>query len=183
MLIQRLRASDEEAIEALVRLHGPQLIKYATRILRSGERAQEIVQDVFFHLWAERAHLTDTRNLSVYLFWLTRNRAIDAVRADWAARQREGRWVMDTGAESAFVLNTGDADLEAAETRVEVWESLASVPPRCREIFMMAWDQQLSYHEIAQRLGISVPTVRSQASRALKRLLEVLGPRFIRSDR
>ncbi len=179
LLIQRLRASDEEALEALVGLHGPQLIGYATRILRSGDRAQEIVQDVFFHLWSEREHIAETRSLSIYLFWLTRNRAIDAMRADWAAKQREGRWAMDIATELTFIRNSVDADIEAAETRVDVWEALASAPPRCREIFMMVWDHQLSYQEIAQQLGISVPTARSQFSRALKRLLEVLGPRFL----
>ena len=177
ILLRRLQVGDVSAFETLVRSHGASLIRYASRITGSDDRAQEVVQDVFLKLWNERSDVESTFNLSAYLYWLVRNRAVNIARSDLAALRRDGQWVQETGQQQA-VRNVADAELEAADTRAEVWDALGDVPPRCREIFMLVWDKQLTYAEISRMLGITVPTIRSQMSRALKHLVEVLGPRL-----
>ncbi len=177
-LLERLKRSDANVLDELLRTHAPQLLHYATRILGSADRAQEIVQDVFLDIWASRAEIDVTINIRIYLFWLTRNKAVNAARAESSARQREGKWAVEHAWDRSDSQAVPDAEIEAAEVRAEVWDALASAPPRCRQIFMMSWDKQMSYAEIASALGISVITVRSQVSRAMRRLVESLGPRF-----
>jgi RNA polymerase sigma-70 factor (ECF subfamily) len=71
--------------------------------------------------------------------------------------------------------NAADAALELDDLRVTVWRALSTAPPRCREVFWLVWGEQRSYTDVAHMLGIAVPTVRNQMSRALKRLSQTLG--------
>ncbi len=177
-LLARLRNGDAEALDMLVRIYAAPLIRHAARVIGSADRAQDIVQDVFLHLWQEREHITATRDIAAYLFWLTKNRARNNIQSDVAAHKREERWVSETTGNMLTVENSAEANLDAEEARSAVWAALSSVSPRNREIFMLVWDQQLPYSEVAQRFGISISSVRSQISRSLKRVIEVLGPRF-----
>ncbi len=178
-LLARLREGDEAAFEALVRRYVGPLIRYATRLVASADYAQEIVQDIFFALWRDRDKVQPSWDIAAYLYWATRNRAIKASRWERTTSQREGRWVVEREIDIENpVGHSGEATLDIAELRALVWEALSDVPPRCREIFMLVWDRQLPYHQIAQQLGLAEPTVRSQVSRALKRVVAALGPRY-----
>jgi RNA polymerase sigma-70 factor (ECF subfamily) len=179
-LIARVREGDPTALDALARTYGAPLIRYAARTVGTVDRAREVVQDIFLRLWRDRATLEVTHDVAAYLFWLTRNHATNVAYSDRAAIHREGRWATEMRATTPTPHNTGETAIEAAEARAAVWEALATVPPRCREIFMLVWDDQLPYAEVANMLGISVPTVRNQMSRALRHLVNVLGPRFKR---
>ncbi len=178
ILIANLRSGDPSALRTLVNTYAPALIRHARRILPSHDVARDVVQDVFLELWSERETFDVTRDIAAYLFWRTRNRALNVRRAEIATRRREGRWSVEHETSLGEIQNTGEAVVDAEAAREEIWRALANVPPRSREIFMMVWDRQLSYADIAQRLGLSVTTVRSQVSRALKHLIETLGPRF-----
>ena len=173
-LIVRLRNGDPQALDTIVRTYAPSLIEYVSRKLDSEDRAQDVVQEVFWQLWRDRSRLDVTFHLSVYLFWLTRNRAIDLVRSESKARVREKRWMTREDADRVSE-NAGASLIDSQDARAEVWEVLSAVPPRSREIFMLVWDRQMTYAEVAALLGISVPTVRNQMSRALRMLVKTLG--------
>lgn len=175
-LIAAVRDGDPAALETLARTYAESLIRYSARFVDSVDRAREVVQDVFFMLWRDRATLTITRDVGAYLFWRTRNHARHVAQSDRSARARDARWTADQHDDST--TRRADHATDAADTRAVVWDTLAGVPPRCREVFMLVWDEQLSYAEVATILGISIPTARNQMSRALKHLVAVLGPRF-----
>jgi len=170
-LIARVREGDARALESLIQRHAAGLIRYATQTVGSADRAQEVVQEVFWTLWETRATLQVTQDVRAYLYWLTRRRALDAFRADHAAREREQAWVRARDTEATN--NDGVDVVDAAELRARMWSVLQTVPPRCREIFMLVWDDQLPYAEVAKRLGIGLATVKNQMSRALKCLTSV----------
>jgi len=172
-LIQRIGNSDPAALDELLRTYGPALIASARRIVISHEVAREVVQDVFWDVWNERTTLSITRDIAAYLFWRTRTRALNVRRSEIATRHREARWAAEPASPQASE-NDGVSGITAADTRHEVRLALRHVPPRCREIFMLVWEEQLSYGEVAEQLGISVPTVRSQMSRALKQVIQRL---------
>lgn len=183
-LVHQLRMGNPDAYEALVKVYGARLIRYAARITGSSDTAQEVVQDVFLQLWTGRRELTQDLNVSTYLYWLVRNRSINTVKSHASATQRDLLWTTEhkirTSSNAPSAAESLEAELEAAEIRAQVWDALQTATPRAREIFMLVWDKQLRYDEVAQTLGLSVTTVRSQMSRALRKVLEILGPRFAR---
>lgn len=65
---------------------------------------------------------------------------------------------------------------ERIEDRDVVWRALSKLPPRQRAVIVLRYYEDLSEHDIAEVMGISAGTVKSQSARALRRLADVLAP-------
>lgn len=171
-----LRDGDEDAFNLLMNTYGGALIGHASRIVNSVDSAREVVQEVFLEVWRGREHIEPTWDIVAYLYGLTRRRSMDVARAESAARHREYKWVKEVLEPTWDEADDADEADGNARVRASLWNALTRLSPRCREVFMLVWDRQLSYLEIAQHLGISEPTVRGHMSRAVQHLASELGP-------
>lgn len=169
-LLARLRAGDDAAFAAIFRLHYPSLVGSGTRILRERALAEEVAQEVLLELWRRRATLTLSSALGSYLHQATRNRALNRLRQERTARRGEP-YVRPPGA-------SPDADNRAlsAELRAAADQAIRNLTAPQREVFDLSRARGLTYHEIAELLGISVKTVEARMGRALKQLRERLAP-------
>lgn len=164
-------SSDRERFNALVREHYARLCYFVRRYIDAPDDAEDIVQDVFVRVW-ERVHDLDFDDPLPYLYQATRNAATSALRKH-AVRMR---WRDAELREGAGVLPRADTRVEDEEFRAAVAMAVAELPDRCREIFTMHREQQLSYQEIAHILGLSPKTVENQIGRALRMLRGRLAP-------
>src|SRR5688572_1126344 len=82
---ERIRSGDEAAFEALFRAFAPGLCALATRYVQSRAVAEELVQDLFFDLWARRAQVAIEGTLAAYLATAIRNRAMNHVKREQLA--------------------------------------------------------------------------------------------------
>jgi RNA polymerase sigma-70 factor (ECF subfamily) len=167
--MERIRSGDESAFEALFRALAPGLCALATRYVESRSVAEELVQDLFLELWTRRADLHIEQALTSYLFTATRNRALNHVKRErhlsqW--RTQVARLIDETDRSAP-----NDAELLDA---LELQDAIDHLPARCRLIFMLNRQQDMTYGEIARSLGLSVKTVETQMGRALKALRERL---------
>ena len=165
--VERIRAGDEPAFEALFRALAPGLCALVTRYVGSRAVAEEIVQDLFLELWTRRTELAIDQSIAAYLFTAARNRALNHLK-------RERRLVDLTP-----TMRPGESDPNApgeAELldALELQDAIAQLPARCRLIFTLNRHQDLSYTEIATSLGLSVKTVETQMGRALRALRDRL---------
>ena len=93
--VERIRAGDPAAFEALYRAYWERLYAFAFRYLRSKEDAEEIVQEVFFRIWRGHAHWVPAGAVRNYLYLAVRNAAHDRLeRAAVASRWRVGQGEM-----------------------------------------------------------------------------------------
>src|SRR5688572_7561247 len=83
-LLARVREGDSEAFDSLLVAYGRQLASYAKRFLGSKEAAQDVVQDVFVHLWENRARITVRASVRAYLYTAVRNHALNIRKRDRA---------------------------------------------------------------------------------------------------
>jgi RNA polymerase sigma-70 factor (ECF subfamily) len=164
--VERIRAGDEAAFEALFRALAPGLCALVTRYVGSRAVAEEIVQDLFLDVWTRRAELTIDRSIAAYLFTAARNRALNQ-----AKRERRVDLTLIERADQSDPSAPGEAELLDA---LELQDAIAQLPARCRLIFTLNRHQDLSYTEIAASLGLSVKTVETQMGRALKALRDRL---------
>lgn len=174
-LITRLRNGDEHAFESLVQSYGGPLIAHAFRIVGDADIGREVVQDVFLSVWLQRDRLQPDWDIRAYLYGLTKQRAIDAIRAERSSSERERRWITQHLAELDGKEGL-DSDPEDGDIRRAVWNALLELTPRCREVFLFVMDHKMEYPEIARSLGLSETTVRRHMSRAVAHLAEIFGP-------
>ena len=156
--------SPSSAFDELVRAHYGRLCNFAYRFARSRDAAEDVVQEVFTRLWQQREQF-DVRDPLPYLYQAVRNRLVTSRRHELV---RE-RWRADVDHEDRHTRDAASA-VELADLRRAVARAIDALPERCRLIFTMSREQDLSYAEIARVLDISVKTVETQMGRALKAL-------------
>lgn len=171
-LIAQLQSGDPKAWEHVFRAYAASLCDLAYGYVRVRDVAEEIVQELFTWLWANRHGFQPLHGLRAYLFGAVRNRSLNALRdeavSDRAAEQLARASVADVAAT--------DADLLASDLEATVQSAVDGMPPRCREVFTLVRTQSLSYSEVAAILGIAPKTVEVHMGRALAILRARLGP-------
>ena len=146
--------------ELFFRQYYRQLCLYALHYLKDVGAVEDVVQDCFVRLMEFK---DEPQNVKAWLYTAVRNRCIDQLR-------RVSPIESDIQPED---LDGQISDEEAQERSVyeaRLWTAIDELPNRCREIFLLSKRDGLTYHEIAQRLGLSEKTVEHQVSKALKRL-------------
>ena len=136
---------------------------YANLFLNDRDAAEDMVQEVFFNLWKNRAAVTFDRSVKSYLFRAVRNRCLNLIEH---IRIREGYKIYNqanrTHSEQQFIDESVVSELEQ-----KIRNTIDQLPVERRKIFMMSRFEGLKYREIADELGISVKTVENQMSHAL----------------
>ena len=135
----------------------------AIRIVKDGNKAEDIVQDCFIKLWDKRNEITFDSNALGYLYRMVRNKSIDYLRAYKPVANLE-----DSDIENASFLASDKVETEELQVRIN--NAIDALPEKCRQVFVLSRFENLSYKEIASQLDISPKTVENQISKALKQL-------------
>jgi RNA polymerase sigma-70 factor (ECF subfamily) len=164
--------NDPLAFKEIVLRYHNELRSFAYIMLRDADLANDAVQDVFVYVWERRDTLSgklQDGGIKPYLYRAVHNRALDILkheRAQNRLKESTRQFVLD---EQAPEL--ADTGVSAQELSAELDKALSMLTPRVREIFLMNRVHHMSYEEIAHALELSVPTVKSQVSRAAKTLV------------
>lgn len=151
---------------------------FAREYVHSESDAENIIQDVFLHLYERRDLMDAYTNLTAYLFTSIKNRCLDYLRK-WVLEQETAQGVQDEFEmelrmkyDSLEIFNTQFSD----ETDIgELLDNaLQKLPERCRDIFIMNKLEGKKQKEIAEELNLSINTVESQMGIAYKKLREEL---------
>jgi RNA polymerase sigma-70 factor, ECF subfamily len=151
------------------------LCEYAIRLLGSAEVAEDVVHDLFLHLWDTRGPHDTVRLTRSYLYAAVRNRALKYLRH----RRVAEAWIARAAREEEPAAESSADVYLRRELEEVVDRAIAELPARCREIFLLRRREQLSYDEIARRAGVSLGTVKSQMWRAAVHLREKLTPYLV----
>jgi RNA polymerase sigma-70 factor (ECF subfamily) len=164
--VERLRAGDVTAFEAVFHALCPVLCLHVQRYVGSAEIAEDVVQDLFLALWRKREQLDIQESITSYLYRAARNRAIDALRHERVVERWQGKSLSLPDMSPAVI----EDELLDAEFSAAVQQAIDVLPERCRVIFQLHRQDGLSYAQIAHRLDLSINTVETQMGRALRSL-------------
>lgn len=161
-------SSYESLLEQLFKKYQPMLVAYANSYLRSVEDAKGVVQDVFIGVWRNIENV-DKNKIKAYLFTATRNRCISFIK-----RQRLPTSDVELQDVEHHLKYDGEQDMDVAELQAVIFDEVNRLPPKCKNIFLLSRQEQLSYKEIAAQLNISTKTIENQINIALKRIRKCL---------
>jgi RNA polymerase sigma-70 factor (ECF subfamily) len=195
-VVHEMAAGSEAALEVLYDRYASAIFAAAFRLTSDRGIAEEVVQETFLALW-NRAELFDpaTGSLAAWLHAIARNRAIDRLRAagrrpnlvalssasisDDDPNQALERLVSRGSVVAAAVPPSGPEEaVAAAGVRDAIRMAVATIPDDERTVILLAYQEDLTQTEIADRLGWPLGTVKTRTRRALLRLREQLGAEF-----
>jgi len=160
-VLKQVALGDERAFNRIVRKYSQVIYPYLLYWLKSPQLAEEVAQDVFLRIWKNRHKLPDISNFSGYVYVITRN----------CVNSQFERGLPETEAPDIIqidqTLTNPQTDLETKELATIMSRAIDSLPPRRKEVFLLSRNEQLTYEEIAARLGISRSTVREHMVEAL----------------
>jgi len=173
-LINGIQKGDVAAFEELYRQYYIFLCLIAEHIVRDPSDAEEIVSDVFVKLWNIREKINITTSIKGYLV-----KAVHNTSLNYLERFRLIHKLTDSLSDSDYELLAWDSDyplgqLYEKEIMNILDQGINTLPDACREIFILSRNEDMKYSDIANKLGISVNTVKTQMKIALAHLRENL---------
>lgn len=168
-LVARVQVGDADALRVLHARYVVDLLDFAYTYLRSRADAEEVVQDLFLWIWEHRHEWTAPGGLRSYLFKAIRNRAINRLRQHRVQARFQQRMSQHATPPTLRPATPPDplAGATAEELRTVLANAIATLPDRCREVFLLVRERQLSYAEVASLLGIAPKTVEIHVNHAL----------------
>lgn len=165
-----MKTLDKATFEETFRSYFTPLCSFAQKYIYDLDEAKDIVHNVFINLWNKRDEIDLDTPLKSYLFQGVHNRCLNYIRDHKKLVQFD---TLQSEAELGQYIESRD-HLESEEAESRINRALDDLPEKCREIFLMNRFDGLKYREIADKLDISIKTVETQMSRALKTLRERL---------
>jgi RNA polymerase sigma-70 factor (ECF subfamily) len=163
-ILSRIKEGDIEQFEVLFKEYYERLCQFAIKYVKNIEQSEGVVQDTFYNIWKNHKTLNITTSLKAYLYTAVRNNCLQKLRTRSLDIKYENYYKSHYVNES---ISPAD-ELDAKELSKVINKALNSLPDRCREIFKMSRYEGLKYHEIADKLSISIKTVEANMGKALK---------------
>ena len=167
LLIHLIKKGDIKAFEQLFRHYYLPLCRYAQCIVGTREAAEEIISDLFYILWRDKATLNIFQSTKSYLYTAVKNGCIQHIRHHRTTEEHLKNIRQEM---SVHAATDPEEETENKELQELLDNCLSKMPERCRNIFHMHRTKRLKYAEIASILDISVKTVEADMSKVLKTL-------------
>ncbi|HLZ87715.1 MAG TPA: RNA polymerase sigma-70 factor, partial [Puia sp.] len=164
-----IQQKDGQAFENFYREHYRFFLLAACKYLRDAGPAQEIVNDVFIKLWEEAETIHIETSLKFYVHRAVVNRCLNVLDREKRDRERQ-RGLIHLPQEVSE-----SREMEDDELKIRLYQAIDRLPEQCRKVFRMSRFEELKQREIADKLGISIKTVKNHITYALKHLNVVLG--------
>lgn len=169
-LITAYLEGNEESLAVLIKRYLKPIYSFAYTYARDEAQAQDITQETFVKAWKSIKKFDQSKSFKTWLFTIAKNTALDALKKKrtipFSAFENEAgenmltETLADPSPSALEILQNLDKTKSLAMT-------LEKLPSKYREILVLYYTQHLNFREIAERLNISLNTIKSQHRRAL----------------
>ncbi|ODS73002.1 MAG: hypothetical protein ABS46_20575 [Cytophagaceae bacterium SCN 52-12] len=158
-LLELVASGDEPSFRVLYDHFSAGIYRTACRYLRNAELAEDVVQDTFLTLWANRAKIGRIDSPENYIFVLARNQCF---------RLLKDRAVLISSEEEFFIDLSEEPAGEEDERFAQISRAIDLLPPQQKKIFEMAKLKGLSHERISRELNLSPSTVNNHITAAFR---------------
>jgi RNA polymerase sigma-70 factor (ECF subfamily) len=164
-----LKSGDLRIFEEIYRKYYPVLYRYAVSITKTGDSAEDAINETFLKLWEGRDRIVINISLQAYLFKSVYNYCINALKHIQIREKYKsvfaGHLPMDENDRDYPLSGLIEEEIGSIVQKV-----VDQLPEQCRHVFVMSRFEHMKYEEIASALNISVHTVHTHIKRALGKL-------------
>lgn len=177
--LSRARSGDLDAWSELYLRHAAGIFRFCCRVLPTREDSEDATMEIFMKAQQKLGSYESPRHLAAWLYRVASNHCWDSLR------RRRIRQDLETGEVEAHAIEDPEMSqlerLELEQTAKEVNLGLAKLPERARTALVLRYYAEMTYEEIAQKLGMRRALVGVLLLRARDQLREALGPQTNRS--
>ncbi|WP_293688986.1 RNA polymerase sigma factor [Spirosoma sp. 48-14] len=159
-----MSTGDEKAFRKLYDFYRPDLYRFVFKFIKSNELSNDICQEVFMKIWEDRWAIQEVSSFKSYLFTITKNHTFNMLKRAAVEDRIKGEVLRN------YTVSKNDTEesLQAREYQQFLQRVLDTLPPQSREVFKLCRQQEKSYDEAAQILGISSSAIKKHMVRSMK---------------
>ncbi|WP_321307113.1 RNA polymerase sigma-70 factor [Marinifilum fragile] len=163
IIIEKMKNGDESGLRHMFDIYYSPLCIFAMRYLDAFDVAEDLVQEVFINFWENKRIHSLNSSLKSYLFIAVRNNALNYIRKTNRYRIEE----LDD--EFDILMEEVDTDV-LEEKKAKLFRELDQLSEQSRKVFEAIVFDNMKYMEVAKELDVSLNTIKTHFSRALKQL-------------
>lgn len=168
-LLDYLKNEDERAIVAIYKKYWEPIFSTAFNLFQDKEACEDIVQEIFINLWNKRQEIEIKVSLKAYLYASMRYEIYRQIRLGSV------RETIFEDINQRLSTPSPHHVLEYKELLCQISSIVETLPERCKEVYKLSREEQLSHKEISKILNISTKTVENHLTKALRVLRMPLG--------
>jgi len=170
-LLKLVARGDQGAFEALYERLARPAYGLVRKVLRDPAQSEEVVQEVLLEVWRTAARFDPARGgAATWVLTIAHRRAVDRVRSETAAAERERRAQRD-----AATLDAGTDSFEASLDAAALRRCLEGLSDVQRQSITLAYYGGYTYPEVAKLLEVALGTIKTRIRDGLNRLRDCLG--------
>lgn len=161
-IFEKIKNGDEKAFGHIFDTYYAGLCVFANKYIGDIDAAEDIVQELFIKIWRKREQLNINVSLESYLFQSVNNSCLN---------QLKHLKIRDNYKKHISYYETDELHhdtLVEEELNLRIYNSIESLPKKCKIIFKLSRFEGLKHKEIAEKRKISIKTVKVQIGKALK---------------
>ncbi|MGD0799279.1 MAG: sigma-70 family RNA polymerase sigma factor [Acidobacteriaceae bacterium] len=164
-------ATPLDDLAQIVALHQPRVFRFLLATLRDRDAAETLTQETFLRAWSARASFRADCSVPTWLIRIALNLARDHTRTGrfrfWKHLSTSSVDVADIAASLPNRESTAESHLIAQQQVTHIWQTVGTLSPRQRTVFLLRFLEEMEIPEIALATGMPIGTVKSHLYRAL----------------
>lgn len=172
-IVNQMIDGNKQAFKYFFDKYYNELCNFVNIYLHNNDLAEEVVQDIFVYFWENKSRINIQSSVKSYLFSASKYRSLNLLRDQ--KRNSELQKSIEKETHGAFEMST-DFFTDPNEFKKLLDDAVEQLPEKCKRIFLLSKQEELSNKEIAEKLNLSVKTVENQITIALKKLRSFLSP-------
>ncbi len=169
-LISSAQKGDKKCFEVLVRRYQKQVYNIVFQMLRNHEQTADVTQETFLKVYRALDSFDNSREFRPWLLRIARNTTLNLIRA----RKYEASLDDDSLYKEPVTESDASTEIDRKLSQKSFAQALSTIPANQKEAFLLKYQQDLSYNEISEIMGISISSIKSLLFRARENLRKKL---------
>ena len=170
-LVKALKEGNQLAFSIVYKTYAAQTFSLAFKYLLNKELAEDAVQNLFLKLWLKKEEIDETKPINRYLFTMLKNDLLNTLRDS-----KKNIYLLEDCLSMGLELEDDSQNENLKQEQMNIiQQALEQLSPQRRKVFEMKVSGKYSNQEIADKLNLSINTIKFQYSQSLKQIRSTVG--------